>query len=120
MIANSFRSTLLVAAATLVATVGSAAAGSAKHYDPDTRADVLSTVIEEGRRSGQITYFEGRKLRKAQDEVARLQHLAEADGRITKAERVQIKAAQDALAEQIYAERTDGWKRWSLLPRVGR
>lgn len=115
-----FRSTLLIAAAGLIVTASAALAGEAKRYDPDTRADVLSTVIEEGRRSGEITYFEGRKLKKAQLEAARVQHLAEADGRITKAERAEIKAAQDALAEQIYAERTDGWKRWSLLPRVGR
>ena len=115
-----FRSTLSIAAAGLIVTASAAFAGDAKRYDPDTRSDVLSTVIEEGRRSGEITYFEGRKLRKALLEAARVQHLAEADGRITKAERAEIKAAQDALAEQIYAERTDGWKRWSLLPRVGR
>lgn len=77
--------------------------------------------IEAGRRSGKITYFEGLKLRREQARIAAMKHKFKADdGRLDRYERQTLRKLQVQAARNIRQETRDGYRRWHVLPRVGR
>ena len=112
---------LALALASLLA--GASAAGAhPKRYDPDKRAAAEAERIEKGREDGSITYFEGRVLRKEQDAIARREGelKAEHGGHLTKRDRRELKDLQDRADDRITELSTNSWRRWWVLPRVGR
>lgn len=76
--------------------------------------------IEQGRRTGEITWTEGLKLRSEQRKIdaAERAFLAD-DGKIDRQEYRQLKAMQDQARESIRAEAHDGHRRPWWLPRFG-
>lgn len=77
----------------------------------DRRQAKQAHRIEQGLRSGELTRFEALKLKSQQAYIRALERRAEADGRVTRAERARIRAAQDRASRAIYAEKHDGQKR---------
>ncbi len=109
---------LLIAATSLVST-------GAFAYDRDTRVNIRESIqsnrIEQGRRSGEITWTEGIKLRAEQRRIEAAERAFKSDdGRIDKGEYRQLKAMQDAASRHIAREAHDSRARPSWLPRVGR
>jgi len=85
----------------------------------DVRQAKQAQRIEQGIRSGSLTPREVAKLREQQEHIRMLEREAERDGKITRAERARIEAAQDRASRSIYAEKHDdqlrnnkrfGWK----------
>ncbi|MCH9807214.1 MAG: hypothetical protein K0U74_05740 [Alphaproteobacteria bacterium] len=78
-------------------------------------------AIERGRRSGRITWREGRKLRREQKRIARLEdYFRNSDRRLDRFERHVLHIVLDAARDHIRAQKRDGQRRWSSLPRFGR
>ncbi len=97
-----------------------ATSASAFAHSNDARLDEQAAAIEQGRRDGTITWREGRKLRKEQAAVARVQDELASDGRLSKRDTRILHRLQDQSEGRIVSESTDGWRRWRWLPRVGR
>lgn len=76
--------------------------------------------IEDGRRSGSITWREGIKLRREQRAIARVETDMKADGHLSRGERGTLNRLQDRAEADIAYKRNNGWRRWRWLPRVGR
>lgn len=106
---------ITLAATALVATTGVALAHSNEARQAEQQA-----WIEQGRQDGSITWREGRKLRKQQAEIARVEEELSEDGRLSRTDRRVLHKLQDEAAESIDSEATDRWRRWWWLPRVGR
>lgn len=90
-------------------------------------ADVISDrqarqaeQIERGRNTGSITWTEGIKLRAEQNRIARTKAALEADGYLSKSDRVKLTEMQNVAARNIRAESRDGLHRLWGLPRVGK
>lgn len=113
-----FAKTLIAAAAVLAATTATASAHSVRPIDRVMTEQAFK--IEQGRRSGQITWTEGRKLRAEQREIARLRDVFLADGTLTRREFHTLRAKQRAAAWHIVNEKYDSRRRVKFLPRVGR
>lgn len=86
----------------------------------DDRRAWQGQKIEQGRKDGSITWREGIKLRKEQRDIARTESTFKEKGYLTKTERRQLTQMQNKAAHNIRAEKNDSWRRWWLLPRVGR
>jgi len=86
----------------------------------DERQSWQADKIEQGRKSGSITWREGIKLRKQQNDIARTEQALKTDGYLSKSDRAKLAKMQNEAAADIRAEKTDGWRRWWLAPRVGR
>ena len=91
-----------------------------KKYDPDARAADEAAKIEAGRESGSITYFEGLALRREQQAIADREAQLKSDGYLSQKDRRELKQLQDQADEHITQAATNSWRRWSILPRVGR
>jgi hypothetical protein len=68
--------------------------------------------IEQGLRSGQLTWREAQRLREGQRQIRRMERQALADGRITPREAARIEYAQDEEGRRIGMERRDQQARW--------
>lgn len=106
---------LTLAGAVLVATSAVAFA-----HTNEARISEQAAAIEQGRRDGSITWREGRKLRKEQAAIARVQNELASDGKMSKRDTRILHRLQDQTEGGIVAESTDRWRRWWWLPRVGR
>jgi hypothetical protein len=105
----------------LLSAVILAATGTAAFaHSNDARFSEQSRWIEQGRRTGDITWTEGIKLRKEQAELRRVENSMKSDGRFTLSEKRRLHRLQNRAANHIAEERTDGWHRVWWLPRVGR
>ncbi|MCB1522443.1 MAG: hypothetical protein KDJ37_17995 [Hyphomicrobiaceae bacterium] len=101
--------------------VGSTALASAHSVKPvDKRFEKQAYSIEQGRRSGKITWTEGIKLRAEQRRIAAVRNAYLADGRLTRAEARDLRQRQQAARWHIIAEKNDSRRRLFGLPRVGR
>lgn len=109
---------LLAATALIVASTATASAASVRPVE--RRAENQAYRIEQGRQTGQITWREGRKLRKEQREIDGLKHDFLADGYLSRREARVLKQKQETASWNIINEKYDGWRRWRFLPRVGR
>ncbi len=115
----------LIAAGLLIAATGIVSTGSASAHDLVSRVEQREQLqayrIEQGRRSGEITWTEGIKLRAEQRRIAASERAFLADdGRIDKHEYRQLKAMQDEAARHIASEAHDSKHRPSWLPRIGK
>jgi hypothetical protein len=86
----------------------------------DDRQANQASRIERGRETGSITWTEGIKLRAEQRKIKRTEARLESDGYLSKSDRRTLTKMQSKASEDIYAEKHDGWRRASWLPRVGR
>ena len=72
--------------------------------------------IEDGRRSGALTWREAAELRSEQWRISRMIRLARADGYVSPSEARNIELAQDAASRHIYWEKHDRehrrYRRW--------
>lgn len=107
---------ILVAAGVIGGLATSASAADRASH----RLDRQAAAIEAGRKSGKITWTEGIKLRSEQRQIARLRDRFLADGRLSAAEKRVLNSKQRTARSNIKSEKTDGLKRWSALPRIGR
>ncbi|MFN3624809.1 MAG: hypothetical protein ACK4TP_12190 [Hyphomicrobium sp.] len=106
---------ILAAATALIATTAAASAASI-----DDRQEYQAKRIEQGRKSGKITWTEGLKLRAEQKRIANKEADFKSDGYLSKSERRQLRYMQNNASEHISDEKHDGWKRAWWLPRVGK
>ncbi|KUO59822.1 MAG: hypothetical protein APF80_05345 [Alphaproteobacteria bacterium BRH_c36] len=114
---------LILAAATAGVLLASSYLPAAAHDDGtiDARQERQAAAIERGRKSGEITWREGLKLRAEQRRIAALEvHLRASGGHLTYQEVERLNAELYEARRKIRAEKRDGYRRWSALPRVGR
>ncbi len=107
-----------IATAMLLASAGVASAGGS---GVERRQDDQYQTIEQGRRSGDITWTEGLRLRAEQRRVSALERrFLDDDGRLDRKERRVLRARQNVAEENILDEKYDARRRPWWLPRVGR
>jgi len=104
--------------ATATALIATTAVASAASYDD--RQEYQGKRIEQGRKSGKITWTEGLKLRAEQKRIANKEAQFKSDGYVSKSERRQLRYLQNDAAEHIADEKSDGRRRAWWLPRVGK
>ncbi|MEY3202017.1 MAG: hypothetical protein RIR70_1567 [Pseudomonadota bacterium] len=68
--------------------------------------------IADGIRSGELNAYEAAQLNEQYAQVQQMQNGAMADGVVTRAERVRIEQAQDALSYRIHSEKSDPERAW--------
>ena len=105
----------LVATTVLIATTSGAFAASVSE-----RQDYQANRIEQGRKSGKITWTEGLKLRGEQKRIANKEAQYKSDGYLSKSERRSLRYMQNDASEHISDEKSDGRRRAWWLPRVGK
>lgn len=110
--------TLALATTIIAATTMTASAASVKPVEK--RQANQAERIEDGRRSGSITWLEGKKLRKEQRQIQALKNDYLSDGYLSKRESHVLKHKQKEAAAHIYEEKHDARRRLWWLPRVGR
>jgi hypothetical protein len=104
--------------ATATALIGMSVAASAASVGQ--RQEYQADRIEQGRKTGKITWREGIKLRAEQKRIANKKNEYKSDGYLSQYERNKLRNMQNKASEHISDEKTDGWKRASWLPRVGK
>lgn len=109
----------LALAAGLVAS-GSLAASAASTKPVEKRLANQAERIEDGRRTGAITWTEGRKLRHEQKKIVSLKNDFLADGHLSKREARALRNKQEVASSNIVAEKHDRRRRLWWLPRVGK
>lgn len=67
--------------------------------------------IEKGIKSGDLTRFEAKKLKKQKHKLAKMEKRAKADGKVTKRERIRLNKEAKKLDRKIYKEKHDMQKR---------
>jgi len=102
-------------AAALAATTIAANAGSI-NYTQERQLD----RIEQGRKSGSITWTEGLKLRADQRRISNKEAQFRSDGYLSRSERNELRSLQQQASKKIAAEKYDAKARPSWLPRVGK
>lgn len=113
-------STKTLAIATLaILTASTSLASAGGKSQIDRRQEAQAAAIEDGRRAGDITYFEGLRLRKEQKAIAEVESQYRSDGKLTRNERQRLNSMLDNSRQHIRDEKNDGWRRWWVLPRVG-
>jgi len=106
---------LVLIATALAATTVAASAGSVN----GTQQRQLDR-IEQGRKSGSITWTEGIKLRAEQNRIKSKEAQYRSDGYLSRNERNELKSMQRQASKNITNEKYDGKARPSWLPRVGK
>jgi hypothetical protein len=71
----------------------------------------LEQRIEEGRRSGELTHNEYRRLQHEMRLIARDEHAFRADGHLSPREWQHLNARLDGLAREVYYQKHDGERR---------
>lgn len=105
----------------MVSAVILAASGTAAlAHSNEARFDQQARWIEDGRRSGDITWREGIKLRNEQARLRVIEDRLRADGRLSRHEKRRLHKLQDEARNHIAHESSDRWRRIWWLPRVGR
>ncbi|MEO8419958.1 MAG: hypothetical protein ABI457_02075 [Hyphomicrobium sp.] len=106
---------ILATATALIATTVVASAASISD-----RQDYQADRIEQGRKTGKITWTEGLKLRAEQKRIANKEDQYKSDGYLSKSERRSIRYMQNDASEHIADEKNDARRRLWWLPRVGK
>lgn len=122
---TSLSGALLVAALGATVTATSAAAYDRGGYTGtqrqiDARQSLQEQRIQQGLRTGDLTWRERQALEAEQARIRALERQAQRDGRIDRREAAEIRRAQDAASRHIFQERHDverrsgGWwgRRW--------
>lgn len=106
---------ILATATALIATTVVASAASISD-----RQDYQADRIEQGRKTGKITWTEGLKLRAEQKRIANKEAQYKSDGYLSKSERRSIRYMQNDASEHIADEKNDARRRVWWLPRFGK
>lgn len=111
-------STLLLAASAMTAHAEHPSFAPNGTADIDARRANEMRRIEEGRRSGELSWREYRVLKAEQHRIAEHERHAKADGYISPAERRELNREIDQASAHIYSlkhngETANGWRRWS-------
>ena len=106
---------IFATATALIATTAVASAASI-----NDRQEYQADRIEQGRKTGKITWTEGLKLRAEQKRIANKEAQYKSDGYLSKSERRSLRYLQNDASEHIADEKTDGRRRAWWLPRVGK
>jgi Spy/CpxP family protein refolding chaperone len=106
---------ILATATALIATTAVASAASI-----NDRQEYQANRIEQGRKTGKITWTEGLKLRAEQKRIANKEAQYKSDGYLSKSERRSIRYMQNEASEHIADEKSDSRRRVWWLPRVGK
>jgi Spy/CpxP family protein refolding chaperone len=109
---------IALAAVAIAATLGTAATAHA--YDSiDARQASEARRIEQGRRSGELSWREYRALKSQQSRIAADERRARADGVVTPEERHRLNRELDQASHDIYRLKHNGevsrrywWNRW--------
>ncbi len=90
-------------------------------HSVDVRQANQAAAIERGRLSGNITWREGRQLRRQQRRIRRLEaRFRRSDGYLDRTERRILHSKLDEAYWNIRAQKLDGQRRWASLARFGR
>ena len=100
------KSRVILIASVLASLVASAAFAGTPRID--RREARQHERITEGRRSGQLTRGEARRLRVGQRHIRREERRAKRDGFMTRAERRRIERSQDRQSRRIYRLKHNG------------
>ncbi len=103
----------LLAFALLLPAVASAAGPNqrARKGTINARQAKQERRIEQGKRSGQVTRAEARKLERQQKRIQRAEHRAKADGKVTRGEARKLDRMQDKANRDIHRAKHNGPKR---------
>lgn len=106
---------ILATATVLVAMTAAASADTISR-----RQDYQADRIEQGRRTGTITWTEGLKLRAEQKRIARTEEAYRDKGYLTRSDRRDLRHMQNEASAHITQKKTNSWYRAWWAPRVGR
>jgi hypothetical protein len=118
MVMSKFR--FIAAAGSLVALSVVFAAPASAYDNVNQRQHRQDYRIEQGRKNGSITWFEGLKLRAEQRRISHLEARFRSDGHLSPYERRTLSDLQQQASKHIRHERHDSWNRPYWLPRFGR
>jgi hypothetical protein len=104
----------------LIATVLIVSTAAVSAASINDRQDYQASRIEQGRKTGKITWTEGLKLRAEQRRIANKESEFRSDGYLSKSERRKIRYMQNDASEHISDEKSDARRRAWWLPRVGK
>ena len=80
----------------------------------DNRQERQSSRIRKGVKSGELTRYEAKKLRKQQKEIANLSQKLKRDGKLSRHERQKLERRQDAASKKIAGlKHNDNYRRGS-------
>jgi uncharacterized membrane protein YebE (DUF533 family) len=105
------KKTLIVAALALVAGTAAASAHDYLENRIDRRQAKQNHRIEQGRRTGDLTWYEYRTLKAQQARIRAMERHAKGDGHIDRIESQRIERAQNAASRRIAFERRDHQRR---------
>ncbi|MDH4982934.1 hypothetical protein [Hyphomicrobium sp. D-2] len=108
----------LIAATVVTAVAATSVAASAGSIN--RTQDRQLDRIEQGRKSGSITWTEGLKLRAEQKRIANRKAQLNSKGYLTKSDRRELNSMQRDASYNITKERHDTKRRPTWLPRVGK
>ena len=114
------RSTNRIALAALAVSATIGAAATAQAYDSiDARLASEARRIEDGRRSGELSWREYHALKAQQARIAADERRAKADGTVSPEERARLNRELDVASRDIYRLKHNGevsrrywWNRW--------
>jgi len=86
----------------------------------DDRQARQADRIEHGRKTGEITWTEGLKLRKHQREIARLEVDLKSDGYLSRSDKAKLAEKQNEASREIRNAADNNLHRAWFLPRVGK
>jgi hypothetical protein len=101
----------LICAVAMIAATPAFADHQSRESGIDERQHRLEQRIEHGRRSGEITRHEYRRLTQELRFIARDEHAFRADGHLSPRERQALHARLDNVARAVYRESRDGERR---------
>lgn len=99
---------------TFTATTASTTASAHERwrYEVDKRQTKHTELIREGRRSGNLTFWEAYRLRREQARISQLERTYRSDGGLQRRERQALRYAQDSAAQHIFSQRNDHQTSW--------
>lgn len=100
--------------------LGLAAATPAGADWVDDREAKLRQRYEDARRSGTITYSEGKSLRGELAEIEAVEQRYRASHGLSKHEKRDLARRLEAAENNVRAQEYDDQRRWRILPRVGK
>jgi hypothetical protein len=112
---DTMKKIILAVATALVATTAAASADTISR-----RQEYQSDRIEQGRKTGSITWTEGLKLRAEQKRIARTEEAYRDKGYLTRSDRRDLRGMQNEASAHIAQKKNNSWYRAWWAPRVGK
>jgi Skp family chaperone for outer membrane proteins len=117
---NVMKSTITVAMMAALALTAVAAQADAGTRDPrvNARQHNQRERIQQGVRSGELTRHETRNVAEDQRDIRQLERAYKSDGKLTGAERVDLRHEQNQASRELYREKHDAQDRPAVAPAV--